>query len=66
MTVDQATEADFQYFCDHPDEDQYIREFVPGEFGKRELAPSRPAIAMPRWSRCNSVSMASRSDAFAS
>jgi hypothetical protein len=37
MTVDQACEADFRYFMEHPEEDQYIREFCPGEFGKKEL-----------------------------
>jgi len=37
MTVDEAVEADWQYFCAHPDEDEYIREFVAGEFGKAEL-----------------------------
>jgi hypothetical protein len=37
MTVDEAVEADWQYFCAHPDEDEYIREFVSGEFGKAEL-----------------------------
>jgi hypothetical protein len=37
MTVDEAEEADWQYFCAHPDEDEYIREFVAGEFGKAEL-----------------------------
>ena len=44
LTVDQATEADFQYFCDHPDEEQYIRQFVPGEFGKKEVAPIPPGF----------------------
>jgi hypothetical protein len=44
MTVDQATEADFRYFCAHPDQDQYIREFVPGEFGKRELPEIPPGF----------------------
>ena len=39
LTVDQATEGDFRYFCAHPDEDQYIRQFVPGEFGPVELPP---------------------------
>jgi len=33
MTVDQAVEADRAYFDAHPDENEYIREFVPGEFG---------------------------------
>jgi hypothetical protein len=41
LTVDQATAADFRYFCEHPDQDQYIREFVPGEFSARQL-PSIP------------------------
>jgi hypothetical protein len=36
-TVDEAVKADRKYFDDHPDEDEYIREFVPGEFGKAEL-----------------------------
>jgi hypothetical protein len=44
LTVDQATEADFEYFCDHPDEEQYIPQFVPGEFGKKELAPIPPGF----------------------
>ena len=39
LTVDQATEGDFRYFCEHPDEEQYIRQFVPGEFGAIELPP---------------------------
>jgi hypothetical protein len=37
MTVDDAVAADRKYFDEHPDEDEYIREFVPGEFGKMEL-----------------------------
>jgi hypothetical protein len=28
MTVDEAVEADRQYFDEHPDEDEYVREFV--------------------------------------
>jgi hypothetical protein len=39
LTVDEATQGDFRYFCDHPDEDRYIRQFVPGEFGPVELPP---------------------------
>lgn len=39
LTVDEATAGDFRYFCDHPDEEQYIRQFVPGEFGPVELPP---------------------------
>jgi hypothetical protein len=42
LTVDQACEGDFRYFCEHPDEDEYIRQFVPGEFGAGEL-PDLPA-----------------------
>jgi hypothetical protein len=37
MTVDEAVEADRRYFDEHPEEDEYIREFCPGEFGKAEL-----------------------------
>ena len=37
MSVDEAVAADRRYFDEHPDEDEYIREFVPGEFGKLEL-----------------------------
>ena len=33
MTVDEAVAADRAYFDEHPDEEEYIREFVPGEFG---------------------------------
>jgi hypothetical protein len=42
MTVEQVTQSDFRYFMEHPDEDQYIREFVPGEFGKKELPELPP------------------------
>ena len=37
MTVDEAVAADRKYFDENPDEDEYIREFVPGEFGRVEL-----------------------------
>jgi hypothetical protein len=40
MSVDEALAADRAYFEAHPDQDAYIREFVPGEFGKAHL----PAI----------------------
>jgi hypothetical protein len=30
MTVDEAVAADRNYFDEHPDEMEYIREFVPG------------------------------------
>jgi hypothetical protein len=36
-TVDEAVAADRKYFDEHPDEDEYVREFVPGEFGAAEL-----------------------------
>jgi hypothetical protein len=39
--VELAIEADRLWFAEHPDEDEYIREFCPGEFGKAEL-PSIP------------------------
>jgi hypothetical protein len=37
MTIDEAVAADRRYFDEHPDEGEYIREFVPGEFGAMEL-----------------------------
>jgi hypothetical protein len=42
MTVEQAIEADRQWFARHPEADEYIREFVPGEFGALELPPIPP------------------------
>jgi hypothetical protein len=44
MTVDEAVEADRKYFDENPDEDEYIREFVPGEFGKAELPEIPPGF----------------------
>ena len=44
MTVDEAVAADRQYFDEHPDEDEYIREFVPGEFGAAELPEIPPGF----------------------
>ena len=35
--VEQAIEADRRWFVEHPDADEYIREFCPGEFGVAEL-----------------------------
>jgi hypothetical protein len=32
MTIVEAIGADRQYFDEHPAEEEYIREFVPGEF----------------------------------
>jgi hypothetical protein len=37
MTVDEAVQADREWFAAHPDQDEYIREFAPGEFGAEEL-----------------------------
>ena len=45
-TIDEAVEADRKYFDEHPNEDEYIREFVPGEFGKAELV-SEPVQSPP-------------------
>jgi hypothetical protein len=42
LSVDEAVEVDRVWFDKHPDEDAYIREFVPGEFGASEL-PEIPA-----------------------
>jgi hypothetical protein len=37
MRIDEAVMADRAYFDANPDEDEYIREFVPGEFGDIEM-----------------------------
>jgi hypothetical protein len=42
--VEQAIEADRLWFAEHPDEDEYIREFCPGEFGKAELPHVPPGF----------------------
>jgi hypothetical protein len=55
MTVDEAVVADRKYFDEHPDEDEYIREFVPGGRGavgdyvglspcSYDIARQRPAL----------------------
>jgi hypothetical protein len=35
--IEQAIEADRRWFAEHPDANEYIREFCPGEFGAAEL-----------------------------
>jgi hypothetical protein len=45
--VEQAIEADQRYFAEHPEADEYIREFCPGEFNAEEL-PKIPC-ATPPW-----------------
>jgi hypothetical protein len=40
--VEQAIEADRRYFAEHPEADEYIRDFCPREFGTMEL-PEIPA-----------------------
>jgi hypothetical protein len=45
MTVEEVLETDRQYFLDHPDEEEFIREFCPGEFGAAELPEILPAFA---------------------
>ena len=35
--IEKAIEADRRYFSAHQNVDEYIREFVPGEFGAVEL-----------------------------
>jgi hypothetical protein len=44
MTVDEAVEADRAYFDAHPEADEYIREFVPGEFPAGELPEIPPGF----------------------
>ena len=35
--VEQVIEADRRWFAEHPEADEYIREFCPGEFSAEEL-----------------------------
>jgi hypothetical protein len=44
MTVEEAVEADRCWFAEHPDEDEYIREFCPGEFGAADLPDIPPGF----------------------
>jgi hypothetical protein len=44
MTVDEAIAADRKYFDENPGEEEYIREFCPGEFGKAELPEIPPGF----------------------
>jgi hypothetical protein len=44
MTVDEAVAADRKYFDENSDEDEYIREFVPGEFGVVKLPEIPPGF----------------------
>jgi hypothetical protein len=44
MNVDEVLESNRQYFLDHPDEEEFIREFCPGEFGKAELPEIPPGF----------------------
>jgi hypothetical protein len=44
MTVEQAIEADRLWFAEHPGEDEYIREFCPGEFGRQKLPGIPPGF----------------------
>ena len=44
MTVDEAVQADRDWFAAHPDEDEYIREFAPGEFGAEKLPEIPPGF----------------------
>jgi len=42
--VEAAIAADRRYFDEHPEENEYIREFVPGEFPAAELPPIPPGF----------------------
>jgi hypothetical protein len=44
MNLEEVLESDRQYFLDHPDEEEFIREFCPGEFGKAELPEIPPGF----------------------
>jgi hypothetical protein len=47
MSVEEVLEADRKYFLEHPDEEEFIREFCPGEFGAAELPEIPPASSLP-------------------
>jgi hypothetical protein len=44
MSLEEVLESDRQYFLDHPDEEEFIREFCPGEFGQAELPEIPPGF----------------------
>ena len=37
MIIEGAVESDRRYFDERPDEEEYLREFAPGEFGQADL-----------------------------
>jgi hypothetical protein len=49
MKVEEVLAADRQYFVEHPGEEEFIREFVPGEFGAAELPEIPPGF---RYATC--------------
>jgi hypothetical protein len=55
MTVDEAVEADRKYFAENPDEEEYIREFVPGEV-RQSRAAKDPGRLSLRHTRLTAVS----------
>ena len=42
--VELAIEADRLWFAEHPEDDEYIREFCPGEFGRQKLPGVPPGF----------------------
>ena len=55
MTVNEAVAADRKNFDEHPDEDEYIREFVPTEFGAAELPDTPFRISLINSCRCDTA-----------
>jgi hypothetical protein len=49
MTVEEVLAADRRYFEENPGEEEYIREFCPGEFGAAELPEIPPGF---RYATC--------------
>jgi hypothetical protein len=37
MSIEEVLETDRQYFLEHPEAEEFIREFCPGEFDAAEL-----------------------------
>jgi hypothetical protein len=52
MSVEEVFEADRQYFLENSAEEEFIREFCPGEFGAAELPEIPPGF---RYATCVSV-----------
>jgi hypothetical protein len=44
LSFDEAVVADRLYFDEHPDENEFVRDHVPGEFDEAELPEIQPGF----------------------